>query len=99
MKFITPTIVTLFDKPIKIDDDIYSPCNAANEFAFLDLASISANFAFASASAIMAAAEYEFISAADVVLIRVSLSIHTWSYSLMTVLSVWSVTDRPWNPN
>ena len=73
-----PTIVAfhwLFDKPIKMGDGIHSPCNAANEFAFFDLASISANFAFASASAIIAAAEYEFISAADVVLIMVPLPI------------------------
>ena len=53
---------------------IHSPCNAANELAFFDLASISASFAFASASAMMAAAEYEFISAADVVLFRIQLS-------------------------
>ena len=79
MKIIVPTILTfdwLFDKPIKIRDGIHSPCNAANEFAFFDLASISANLAFASASAIIAAAEYEFISAADVVLIMVP--IRTW---------------------
>ena len=76
MKLLPPAKVAfdwLFNDRIRIDNDFHSPCNAANEFAFFDLASISASFAFASASAIIAAAEYEFISAADVVLIRVPL--------------------------
>ena len=60
--------------PMRIGIHPFS-CNAANELAFLDLASISASFALASASAIIAAAEYEFISAADVVLFRVHGSV------------------------
>ena len=75
MKLLPPAIIAfdwLCNERIRIGE-FYSACNAASELAFFDLASISASFAFASASAIIAAAEYEFISAADVVLTRVPL--------------------------